>query len=231
MIFSHFHGKKAGSEFIPSGSPFAWWKADSLSLNDNDQVATWADSSGNGKDLLQPDGSYKPTYKVNQQGVLPGVSFDGTENMSVDFGSSDGDKHTIFIVFKLPSFSGSNMFLFEGLDGNNRNLFYTAATGTNWFMYQGNILDSGDANDTNIHYMTLYFSGADADSTMRLDGSLILAPGDAGDHPLVGLNIAAGVNGDSDTNKSIIDLYEFIVYTGEENPVANEAGLAAKWGI
>lgn len=51
-----------------------WWKADSLALNDNDAVTTWADSSGNGRTLTARATS---NYHTNIAGSMPAVTVGG----------------------------------------------------------------------------------------------------------------------------------------------------------
>lgn len=57
----------------------AWWKADSLSLNDGDSISSWADSSGNGRTLTQSL-TLRPTYKTNIFNSLPAARFDGSND-------------------------------------------------------------------------------------------------------------------------------------------------------
>lgn len=61
-----------------------WFKADALSLNDGDPVASWTDSSGNARHATGT-GTQRPTYKTNILGTpgsldLPVVRFNGTTN-------------------------------------------------------------------------------------------------------------------------------------------------------
>jgi hypothetical protein len=58
--------------------PELWLKADALALADNDAVASWTDSSGNGNHATNVSGSQQPTYKTNIVNSLPVVRFDGT---------------------------------------------------------------------------------------------------------------------------------------------------------
>lgn len=56
----------------------AWWKADSLNLADNTALGVahpWLDSSGSGHNLNSAQGTI--SFRTNQVGVLPGISFPG----------------------------------------------------------------------------------------------------------------------------------------------------------
>ena len=57
-----------------------WLKADSLSLNDNDAVGSWTDSSGNGNTANQGTAANKPTFKSSIINGKPVVRFDGTSD-------------------------------------------------------------------------------------------------------------------------------------------------------
>lgn len=92
--------------FVPSdiSGLTLWLKADSLVLNNDDPVTTWADSSGLGNDVTQATVAKKPTYKTNIQNSKPVVRFDGTDdkingavNLSTLFSVS---AMTAFAVFK-----------------------------------------------------------------------------------------------------------------------------------
>lgn len=70
-------------------SPSGWWKADSLTGADGSVVSTWADSSGNGRDLAQATAGYKPKLRLWQDANHPApaaggphqaVRFDGTDD-------------------------------------------------------------------------------------------------------------------------------------------------------
>jgi hypothetical protein len=69
-------GPNKGQPFIPT----LWLKADALSLNDDDPVATWPDSSGQGNDASQATAGQRPKYKTNIINGKPAVLFDGTDD-------------------------------------------------------------------------------------------------------------------------------------------------------
>jgi hypothetical protein len=52
-----------------------WLKADSLMLTDGTQIATWADQSGNGNDVSQPNTSCQPIFKAGIINGLPVARF------------------------------------------------------------------------------------------------------------------------------------------------------------
>jgi hypothetical protein len=108
--------RKRRHGFSPAGIPGLklWVRAESLvSLANNVPVATWKDESGNGKDLVQATGSKRPVYLANVEG-LPGVSFDGVDDVLATAGSAFAtDTHVILVVGR-PSQAGNFDWLGTG---------------------------------------------------------------------------------------------------------------------
>jgi hypothetical protein len=62
-------------------SPAIWLKADAITgLVDGDSVITWADSSGNGRDVGQVTAASRPLYKTGIINGLPILRFDGAND-------------------------------------------------------------------------------------------------------------------------------------------------------
>lgn len=100
-----------------------WLKADSLSLNDNDTIQTWGDSSGNARDATQLTSANRPVYKTGILNGMPVVRFDGaTKFMTVadvpelDMGTGEGI--TVFIV-GINNASGTQRSFVAKRDGSN----------------------------------------------------------------------------------------------------------------
>ena len=91
----------------------AWWKADALSLSNNDPVGTWLDSSGNSHPLAGFT-TARPLYKTNVQNSLPGVLFDGVNDL-LEVTLSVG-AFTLVWVLKLTT--GGVLWWAEGPAGN-----------------------------------------------------------------------------------------------------------------
>jgi hypothetical protein len=92
-------------EFDPSSIAglLAWYKADSLSLNDGDPVSTWTDSSGSGNDATEASGA-RPLYQTNELNGLPVVQFDGVDDQMVSSLSMATKPFTAFAVVKFATF-------------------------------------------------------------------------------------------------------------------------------
>lgn len=115
---------------LDSGTLTAWYKADSLSLNDGDGVSSWDDSSGNGNDVTQGISARKPTFETNELNSLPVVRFDGVNDIISDGDIADLDVGTGDIwmasVFKSTDNSAAQ-FIFE--KGGNQFALITTSVG------------------------------------------------------------------------------------------------------
>lgn len=85
---------------------YAWYKASSLSLSEGDEVATWTDSSGNGRTMTgATGGASKPKFRTNLIAGYPAVELGATVGSGyferVGFGwLTSLASHTVFIVWK-----------------------------------------------------------------------------------------------------------------------------------
>lgn len=82
----------------------AWWKADSLSLNNNDLVASWSTSGGSSRTATQDLDSLKPVFLTAQQNGLPLVYFDDVSvGKILTFTTESLQYFTCFVVFSQES--------------------------------------------------------------------------------------------------------------------------------
>lgn len=78
-----------------------WLKGSGLSGGEGDSVSTWADSSGHGRNAIEPSPGAGPVLNLNQIGTRPAVHFNGSTYLTLpDFltGFTAGE---IFIRVKL----------------------------------------------------------------------------------------------------------------------------------
>lgn len=75
-----------------------WLKADSLTLNDDDPISTWTDSSSNGNNATGVT-TARPLYKVNVLNGKPVVRFDGSNDV-LNFTSALSTIRTAIFVVK-----------------------------------------------------------------------------------------------------------------------------------
>ena len=108
--------RRAAGGFSPASllGLVAWYRAADLSLADGAAVATWTDSSGNGRDATQATGTKQPLYKTNIINGKPVVRFDGVDDFlnvpAIDLTGTSG--LTLFVVVANIT-SGGDRVLFE----------------------------------------------------------------------------------------------------------------------
>lgn len=120
--------------FNPSdyGTVSLWLKANALSLNDGDAVATWPDSSGNGNDATQGTAGQRPVYKANILNALPAVRFDGSNDALTGASITSG---SLFVVAN--STVGASFADYDGLFTLGTSPAMIArASGTNTTLYE-----------------------------------------------------------------------------------------------
>lgn len=115
-------------------SPSGWWKADALSGVDGSLVASWTDSSGNGRHLTQSTDSLKPTLRLWQDANHPNppwgshqaVRFDGTDdflqsgvNLSTFLGTSGVGTVLAVVRFKKNVFASAAGYGIWGVNAAN----------------------------------------------------------------------------------------------------------------
>lgn len=115
-----------------------WLKADSLSLSDNDPVATWTDSSGLGNSATQATSGSRPTYKTGIVNGKPVVRFDGVDDSLAGTHGAIAIPYTIFIVMQATGNGSGNQ---RGY-GNASNMLL-GPYGGNWQMYSNGFVADG----------------------------------------------------------------------------------------
>jgi hypothetical protein len=76
------------SKYLAGGAAFSpttltasnWFKADSLSLSDNDPISSWSNSGAGTIDAVTATTTARPTYKTNIINSLPVVRYNGSSN-------------------------------------------------------------------------------------------------------------------------------------------------------
>lgn len=108
-----------------------WLCADSLNLNDGQQVKTWEDSSNFNHPVTQEDLNKRPVFKKNAVNGQPAVRFDGNDLLltTADF---ELDDFTLYVVFK----DDANIRNSERLVDHNRSTGFwagrSASGGSQW---------------------------------------------------------------------------------------------------
>lgn len=110
----------------------AWWKADALTLANDDPVSTYTDSSGNGRDLAQTL-TKRPTFKTNMHNSLPSVQFDGSNDEMTVSWTTLAQPFTVIHTLYLNTASGIHVF-HDSMNTSESDLY---ANGTTSVMYAG----------------------------------------------------------------------------------------------
>lgn len=119
----------------------AWWKADSLSLNDGDLISTWTDSSGSGRDVTNGAASVTPpVYKTNIFGGYPAVRFAGHLTNFLAMSSAPLTNYATFTAIVVARYTNDNATVLANGAGSsqlrvrssaiNRNLTFNGSSAT-----------------------------------------------------------------------------------------------------
>ena len=124
-----------------------WLKADTMSHPDATAIATWPDSSGNGRNFTNGTGAAQPIFVTNFLNGLPVVSFDGNDNLERTFDSGINTVNlSVFLLYNpATTASGScpfstrdsssglrGVWLCTGINNLFTSAFGTDALGPNW---------------------------------------------------------------------------------------------------
>lgn len=193
-------------------------------------VSTWADQSGNGRDLTQGTAGSRPTTGTRTQNGRNVLDFDG----SADFldGSSaftQGNSDTVFVVCLNDDGADSTTQVAYNADDATQAECRLLKVSTNvWRATSGGSLDGGTPN-ASAHLLAGVFNGVS--SELRLDGAS-LATGTAGTNsgsysPHVGRNPSGSAYWDG----WIAEILHYDTALSATDIARVEAYLNAKWAI
>lgn len=209
---------------------YAWWKADSLSLNDGDLVATWTDSSGNGRSQVQATDAKKPTYKTNIQNGKPGVLFPTTANSGMSYAGDPGVTQTTFIVYSRVSAFSYYQRAIQNAGGNGP--FIGPNNGTHTY-YNGRYI-TGTSITNNVPIIATVIQQGPQIDTFYQDGTskgFNSQNGSGSGYPN-GVGLSAGGSGYNEPMNGYI--FEVLIYSRALNDFEKaevEQYLSNKWNI
>ena len=197
-----------------------WLDASAISgLSDDDFVAQWDDTSGNGNHATQGTEANRPTYKTNRLNGRPAVYFPSAKSMVTSYSLSN--PYTLFLVYVRRA--EGNRVIQGAL-----NWLIGPYSGTHAF-YNGGWVGSGVAVAVDQAVYTTVTSSSGA-SAMRQNG---VAKGSAGSDGLPS-TLYIGYGGAYASEQAIADTLELLVYNSvlsAGNIALVEAYLAAKYGF
>ena len=211
------------------GTCRAWFKADSLSLNDGDAVGTWADQSGNARDLTQATGANKPLYKKGVANGKPAVLFDGTnDTMATAAFGARSHPVTVFVVAKRVSGTGTQSLLDGIALGNEMLVRIQNATGAPE-IYSGSALLSGN-QDIGSGWFVIQATFDTTASKLYLK-DVYQGTGSIGSNTLTGIQMGADYVPSSFWNGYIAEAIYFDGALSATNSFGVRAYLMAKYQI
>lgn len=188
-----------------------WLKADGLSLNDNDAVSSWTDSSGNARHATQATVDDKPVFKTNIVNGKPVVRWTIASEQflttATDFDIAD--PMTLFAVLKGPA-DESFPYLCDGNGGFAG--IYFMDTGEPILVVGGDPAEITANNNINDAFHLLMGVWDTADSAIYVDGGTPVTDAITEVGSFTGVVVGAG-NGNGDQPFGG-DIAEFGIYSG-----------------
>lgn len=183
-----------GESFDPLsiGWHSAFYADDITGLGDNDPVATWSDSSGNGRDATQATSSKRPVYKpaLATMNGQPAVQFDGVDDALMQSAFTAVASGEVVVVVRLGSTSDRGIV--NGISGSNRWAIQTSSS--QWSIHQGTPSGlAGGTVDTSPRFLRAEYQATDK---LHVDGTEVVSAA-FGAESLTGLTLGAYVGGTS----------------------------------
>ncbi|MFM7315671.1 MAG: hypothetical protein ACKO5E_01870, partial [bacterium] len=130
---------QSGLEFWFKADGGAWTASGQQATANNDLIAQLFDMSANGRSMLQANTTFQPKFQNNQQNGLPGVVFDGADDLLEFTNSLSLNDLSIYWVGKFVESPSASSSLFHGSTANSAANNYV--NGIYWFQ-GGDILQS-----------------------------------------------------------------------------------------
>jgi hypothetical protein len=212
-------------------------------LSDNQAVATWNDTSGNGLNATQSTGSFQPLYKTSIMNGKPVVRFDGS-NDRMNEGLGLLGAQTWFVVCKQNNTSGNQTVLGLRAGGDASQLTFVNISGYQNVTFKMDALAGSQsvgfnpAHDTSGHMFAIAYNGGGGSATSSYPSlsydqvsQTVLASGVSGlDNPggLIGAQNLSTINFLNGDIAEII-IYNSVLSSTNYNGV--QAYLYDKWFV
>ena len=229
LNFGGFNSGGGTTPFVPTGTPEAWYDAQSLALSNNDPVITWPDMTTNNHHLT----GTAPVYKSSGGGggAAPHAYVEFTKASSHyltnNWGGAQAQPVTMFAVCKVRTVASGDYIFGSTNAGNRCGEVVGSGIPVDWTYYAGATANTNVPMGTNWHVLTFLFNSTS--SNMRIDGASVGGTLDVGTKTHNGFEIGSILGGGG--AHSDVDVGEVLIYYGNESPATNEAGLMTKWGI
>ena len=198
----------------------AHYDATSLFLSDGESVNTWPNLASSDGDLTGGN----PIYKESLLNELPGVEFDGVDDVLSESDLSNDRPDETWVVGRWVDDS-TETFTDADSTADGVNAMLLRINDGDFSQFAGSNLN-GPESDTEPHIFGNVYDGSD--SVIEVDG--VEFEGDAGDRPWENFQIGQGV---SVTGPGHVQAHEIIIYENRDDdrrPDVREH-LSSKWGV
>lgn len=216
LIVNQLIGFGAGSSIRPP-TDFAnlvcWYRAD-LGVTDagGGAVSTWADQSGNGRDLTEA--TNRPTLVADAGNGRPGIQFDGVNDKLATADFAISQPLHVFIVFKQITWTDLDfIYCFDNDTVAGPRSYQTTSSpqiGMRSSLNNVNLTGSEIPTGT-IALLAHFYNGAS--STAQVNNNTVIGPANAETGSVDGLTLASYGGG---ANFANITICEFFAYSSEK---------------
>jgi hypothetical protein len=161
-----------------------WWDAsvtsslaqlstgDTAVAADSDPVGSWADLSGNGRNLTQSTTNNRPVYKTGVLNGKPVIDFDGVnDSMLASF--TLAQPITYFVVYRYDAtITTGNPRVFDGATGNTMS-FFGSTSSTLMGIYAGSSADPFISMAQRTQFSITEIQANGASTAVRLNGASV----------------------------------------------------------
>ena len=137
-------------------------------------VSSWQDSSGNGNHCSQTTAAAKPSYAANSFGTMPGVFFDGADNLNATAGMSTGS-YTKIVRVSMPDFptASGNILSSGGSTGTRHALYMSGSAFPRLWHSAQFVLSSAAMVAGQGHLLVGTYDSTTKTGTLYLDGTQV----------------------------------------------------------
>lgn len=210
----------------------AWYDAsDSASVTQSSGVSSWADKSGNARNLLQNSVNSRPAYNSLTLNGLPVITFDGSNDFLQTASTTLNAPHTLLLVARFENaYTSGTQQLTDGVNGSTLYIARSAASAVTFGTNVGNNANLSSWTTWAVYAMAVNTGAGNAN--FYQNGSMI-ANGSGGSNGTAG-GITLGRYGSAGIQYANASFAEFIHYSrilGASELSTVTRYLGRKWAI
>jgi hypothetical protein len=221
----------SGQNFPLSLAPVVWLDAADTSTitasGSPSKVSQWNDKSGNGRNVAQATGANQPTTGATTQNSLNVLDFDGGDVLT-RASVTINQPYTVAQVWRYTSGVGAGITTVT-LSLAELGAYAGYIGDSQYRMFNGTVVNSAAIADTSVHQITTVHNTTA--SSVRLDGTLVAGPANAGSTNGSRINVgAANSTGTAAFTGFIAEILVFPVALSASELTDVETYLKNKWG-